>query len=287
MTSKTESQPTNKTPKKTCGIIMPISSQPGCSADHWVDVRTIIEESIFMIEEFKFEARIVSDADDVGVIQKRIVQNIYTSDIVICDVSCKNANVMFELGMRLAFDKPTVIIKDDQTDYSFDTGVIEHLTYPRDLRFSKIVQFKKLLSEKVLATYKASLDTKNSTFLKNFGTFHVSTLNQDITSPDRLTLEMLTELQLEFSRLRRDIKRTPVRRAISNVHTEELEDVKVKLERLIMEYKTRENLSDVLGLIDDSEFLSEVEVRLPAPHYFKNYDDFKSAVSKALISHSF
>jgi hypothetical protein len=34
---------------------------------------------------------------------------------------------MFELGMRLAFDKPTVIIKDDKTDYMFDTGIIEHV----------------------------------------------------------------------------------------------------------------------------------------------------------------
>lgn len=79
----------------------------------------------------------MSDADDVGVIQKRIVQGVYGADLIVCDVSCKNSNVMFELGMRLAFDKPTVIIKDDKTDYTFDTGVIEHITYPRDLRFQR------------------------------------------------------------------------------------------------------------------------------------------------------
>jgi hypothetical protein len=49
---------------------------------------------------------------------------------------------MLELGMRLAFDKPAVIVKDDKTDYSFDTSSIEHLAYPRDLRFSKIKSFK-------------------------------------------------------------------------------------------------------------------------------------------------
>ncbi len=38
----------------------------------------------------------VSEADDVGVIQKRIVQNLHTHEIVVCDVSCKNPNVMFE-----------------------------------------------------------------------------------------------------------------------------------------------------------------------------------------------
>jgi hypothetical protein len=71
------------------------------------------------------------NADDIGVIQKRIVQNLYSSDVIVCDVSGKNPNVMFELGMRLAFDKPTLIVKDDKTDYSFDTGIIEHVPYPR------------------------------------------------------------------------------------------------------------------------------------------------------------
>lgn len=40
---------------------------------------------------------------------------------------------MFELGMRLTFDKPTIIIKDNTTDFIFDTGPIEHLQYPKDL----------------------------------------------------------------------------------------------------------------------------------------------------------
>jgi len=56
---------------------------------------------------------------------------------------------MFELGLRLAYDKPTAILKDDRTDYSFDTGIIEHIPYPRDLRFGRIVELKRLLSEKI------------------------------------------------------------------------------------------------------------------------------------------
>jgi hypothetical protein len=37
-------------------------------------------------------------------------------------LALKNPNVMFELGMRLAFDKPAIIIKDNRTNYSFDTA---------------------------------------------------------------------------------------------------------------------------------------------------------------------
>lgn len=83
---------------------MPISSLDGCTAEHWVEVKSIICEAIGAVAEPQFSVKLVSDADDVGVIQKRIVQNIYSSDIIVCDVSGKNPNVMFELGMRLAFD---------------------------------------------------------------------------------------------------------------------------------------------------------------------------------------
>ncbi len=113
---------------------MPISALDGCSEHHWSEVRGILNDAI---REAGFEPRLVSVADDSGVIQKRIVHNLYDDPIVVVDVSGKNANVMLELGMRLAFDKPVIIVKDDATTYSFDTAPIEHLPYPRDLRFTR------------------------------------------------------------------------------------------------------------------------------------------------------
>lgn len=184
------------TKELTCGIIMPISSIDSCSSEHWSEVKNIFIESISSIEKYKFTTRLVSDADEVGVIQKRIVQNIYSSDIIICDVSAKNPNVMFELGMRLAFDKPTIIVKDDITSYTFDTGIIEHLEYPRDLRFSKIVEFKNRLAEKVIATYNASVNSHDhSPFLKNFGEFKVTNLKETEVSANQLIINMLSDMQ--------------------------------------------------------------------------------------------
>jgi len=206
-----EAKSTERVAELTCGLIMPISLLDGCSADHWAEVKSIIIEAVESIAAPRFITRLVSDADEIGVIQKRIVQNVYNSSIVVCDVSGKNPNVMFELGMRLAFDKPTVIIKDDKTDYSFDTGVIEHIPYPRDLRFAKIVDFKKRLAEKVSSTYKASVeDPQHSPFLKSFGQFHVASLAQSEASADRVMLDMLTDIQRDIQVLRqRDRDREP------------------------------------------------------------------------------
>jgi hypothetical protein len=185
--NKTENQ------KLKCGLIMPISSIDGCTESHWSDVMEIISTCV---TDAGFEANIVSNADDVGVIHKRIVQNLYDNPIVICDVSCRNPNVMFELGMRLAFDKPTIIIKDDKTSYSFDTSSIEHIEYPRDLRFNKIKDFKVKLTEKIKSTYRKATDDENfSTFLKNFGEFKVAKIDTKEVSQQEIFMDEIRSLR--------------------------------------------------------------------------------------------
>jgi hypothetical protein len=182
-----------------CGVIMPISSIGECSDNHWAEVLQIISDSV---SSAGFAADLVSNADETTVIQKTIVQNIYNKPIVVCDVSEKNANVMFELGLRLAFDKPTIIIKDDCTSYSFDTGTIEHVDYPRDLRFSKIVEFKQKLAQKVKATYEKSVSDENySTFLSHYGQFKVAHIEQKEISSDKYIIDQLERVNSRIERL--------------------------------------------------------------------------------------
>src|SRR5690606_22053125 len=199
--------------KLRCGVVMPISAIGDCSAEHWAEVKEIFREAVESISDYDFDFLLVSDQNDVGIIQKRIVQNLYNCQIIICDVSCKNPNVMFELGLRLAFDKPTVIVKDDVTEYSFDTSMIEHLEYPRDLRFKSIVKFKERLARKVVDTYRASIDDpEHSTFLKNFGSFTVAKLEQKVGTPDQVILDMMMDMTSQISVLSASVRR------LSNAH---------------------------------------------------------------------
>lgn len=177
-----------------CGLIMPISAIDGCSEAHWDEVRVIIKEAL---AETPFVVELVSDSNEIGIIQKRIVQNIYDNEIVVCDVSAKNPNVMFELGMRLAFDKPAIIIKDDKTNYSFDTSPIEHLQYPRDLHYHAIQAFKIKLREKIVATHEASKGDNYTTFLKNFGQFVVAKIDERPVGKEEYILEAISELRSE------------------------------------------------------------------------------------------
>jgi hypothetical protein len=94
---------------------MPISAIDDCPEAHWEEVREIVQVAADMAG---FDAQLVSAADYSGIILKEIIQNLYENPILVCDVSARNPNVMFELGVRLAFDKPTILIKDDKTSYA-------------------------------------------------------------------------------------------------------------------------------------------------------------------------
>lgn len=174
---------------------MPISAIDGCDERHWVDVKDIIFKAAHDAET---TPQLVSDDIEVGIIQKRIVQNLYDNPIVICDISGRNPNVMLELGMRLAFDKPVIVVKDDKTSYSFDSSPIEHVTYPRDLRYQSVLAFQVILKEKISAMLKGK---NENSFLKSFGDFKVSKLEHVEGTPFDLLLE---ELRIIRSALRRD-----------------------------------------------------------------------------------
>ncbi len=195
--SASETNPPQIRPK--CGLVMPISACDGCTAEHWLDVHTILSDAI---AEAGFDARLVSKDDSAGIIHKWIVQNLYEDPVIVCDVSGLNPNVMLELGMRLAFDKPLVIVKDDKTRYTFDASPIEHLQYPRDLRFNAIVDFKRNLAAKVQATANAAKsDPNHSSFLRHFGPFKAVTIPTESVTENQLVLEAIQEVRDQVHRL--------------------------------------------------------------------------------------
>lgn len=263
-----------------CGIVMPISAIDGCSEQHWLEVRQVLVDAI---EDAGFSARLVSDADEVGVIQKRIVKNLYDNPIVVCDVSGKNPNVMFEMGLRLAFDKPTIIVKDDRTPFSFDTAPIEHLEYPRSLHYQSIVNFKENLAGKLKNTHKAATsDPDYTTFLGHFGTFHVAQLDETVVSPDQLILEELGEIKHRLNA----VAHTPIARRIRapNMDTRLLTDIG----RCLRSYRRERGIRGKKAMESHRRTAADfVEKEIAAPQHFGSqgeYMEYFNAVFDLLYS---
>lgn len=256
-------------PSATCGVVMPISAIDGCDEQHWSDVKTVLFDAI---RSSNYHPELVSSADDVGVIQARIVKNLYENPIVICDVSGRNANVMFELGMRLAFDKPTVIVIDDKTPFSFDTAPIEHLKYPRDLRYGRIKKFKEDLASKIMAVAKSAQGAEYSTFLKHFGSFTAAKLEKKELAPsDFVTFvtQKLTELDEKVTRIDRGnrsmLNNTANHKALTysygyefpQEHTEKLRAQIEELDRALLNNPWKDEPERLKGMRRLREMLAE------------------------------
>lgn len=164
--------------KRTCGIVMPIRMVDGYKENHFKAIRKMITDAAKASTSFEFDVNMVSNVDHIANIQKNIVQNLATNDIVVVDLSSKNPNVLFELGMRLTFDRPTVIIQDDTENFEFDFGNVEHLIYPKEYDYESIQLFKVQLTKKIDATLKLADDQGEgfSQYLKQYGEYSINTV---------------------------------------------------------------------------------------------------------------
>jgi hypothetical protein len=192
-----KSTPSKARPK--CGIIMPIAGFGDYSEGHWADILRIIKAAA---DKAGFDSAMVSTGADIGVIHANIINNIYSNEIVVCDVSGKNANVMFELGLRLASKLPVIIIKDELTGYSFDTSPIQHLPYRSDLRLFETLAFQEDLTLQIKRTHESSSKGNYKPFLEYFGSYTLSDVEDKTVSVSELLQKMEARLAgIEYSQV--------------------------------------------------------------------------------------
>ena len=137
---------------KTCFVVSPIgddNSEPRIHAD-WV-LNGIIRKSMEEHKDFK-----VVRADEVsapGLIDRQILRYLYESDLVIADLSFKNPNVMYEVGIRHMLQKPIIHMHNITEKLPFD------IILQRSIPFSLITyqSVNKAVSD-LSAAIKAVLD---------------------------------------------------------------------------------------------------------------------------------
>jgi hypothetical protein len=92
--------------------------------------------------------------EDSDVIHHTIINQLLQADIVIADLTDHNPNVLFELGIRLAKEKPVVLIRTKDTDAIFDVdGVMRVYPYDQNLWTTTIDADVKALTERVTGTW--------------------------------------------------------------------------------------------------------------------------------------
>ena len=93
------------------------------------------------------------------VIQSTIVNDLLEADLVVADLSEQNPNVLFELGLRMAYDKPIALIRARGTGAIFDVeNMLRVFDYDPNLWTSTIERDLPKMADHI----KASWDNRDS-----------------------------------------------------------------------------------------------------------------------------
>lgn len=144
---------TENAKKEECFIIMPIADTDGYPQGHFGHVyENIIYPSCEMAG---YQAIRADEVKATNLIHLDILKNLIDAPIAICDLSSRNPNVLFELGIRQAFDKPVVLIQEAGTPKIFDIAPLRYLEYSKEMKYHDVLRMQTELKEAIEATVAA------------------------------------------------------------------------------------------------------------------------------------
>ena len=186
---------------KDCFIIMPITDPPDYENGHFKK----IYEDIFIpaCKEVGLEPIRADDVMETGMIHIEILQKLIHSSMAICDLSSHNPNVLFELGIRQAFDKPTVLVQEEGTKQIFDIAPLKYCIYRKNHIYREVVEDQKNLASFLKETA-ASMDkgeiVNSIVKLLNIAKATIGEDTSDVSVAYSYILSEINQLKNEFRR---------------------------------------------------------------------------------------
>lgn len=178
----------------------------------------------------------------------------------------------------MAFDKPVVIIKDNQTKLPFDTTIIEALTYDRGLKYQSIEKLKNDILKRVLATLnEKNINDNYSPFLGSFGTFYSASVSTEVLDSSDKLVNLLVNIQNDISLLRRS---NSISSALLKVDPKYIEFL---IEKAINEWCRNNNVPINSNLLKNKDFFDWVETEINSSRFFDSIDEFREVVNILLM----
>ncbi|GKW03041.1 hypothetical protein PEC301877_18560 [Pectobacterium carotovorum subsp. carotovorum] len=201
----TESVEKIELPEKTCFIIMPIAEHPDYAPGHFQRVyEYLIKPACIAAGLTPYRA---DDNKASDMIMLDILQKIVECDMAICDISSRNANVFFELGLRQAFNKKTILITDGRQSAPFDISGLRHISYSPELRVDTVDKTVPEITEMLIKTENLPDDKVNSIVqLLNIKPAKVDA--KDLPPLDSAVYSMFHQLQEQISKISKNQKET-------------------------------------------------------------------------------
>lgn len=224
---------TENTKKNECFIIMPISDVDGYPKGHFGHVyENIIYPSCEMAG---YQAVRADEVKATNLIHLDILKNLIDAPIAICDLSSRNPNVLFELGIRQAFDKPVVLIQEAGTPKIFDIAPLRYLEYSKDMKYHDVLRIQKELKDAIEATAAADGEKGNvNSIVKLLALSKPAKIPDLKGDKEGLAFGMLQAEMREVRKLMEmtlhDRNRSPRRSSISAIEYERISNTLEKLQ---------------------------------------------------------
>lgn len=144
---------------KTCFVIMPIGELNIYPPNHFRH----IYEDLFSpaIKEAGFIPKRADDYKSSSLIHVNVVREIIDAPMAICDLSTRNPNVLFELGIRQAFDLPVILVQEVNTPRIFDISGFNTVDYRKELIYREVLEDRMAITNAINQT-KNTKDIVNS-----------------------------------------------------------------------------------------------------------------------------
>ena len=139
---------------KRCFVIMPFSERLSERSKGFFEelFDSLIKPAV---ESAGFDV-VTANKDGSDVIQSTIINELMDADLVVADLTDHNPNVLFELGLRLAQEKPVAIIKSSDTGRIFDVdNMLRVFEYSENLWPSTIKTDVPALEGHIRATWES------------------------------------------------------------------------------------------------------------------------------------
>ncbi len=136
-----------------------------CFEEHLTHVYHRVVKPV--LESFGFSCLRADEISAPGIILEQINEAIRASDLILCDLTFENPNVLFELGLAYALEKPIIMISQQPSSVPFDVRHMRILMY-EDTKLG-LLDFREELGPFLLSLYpRAPKTSPAATVLREF-----------------------------------------------------------------------------------------------------------------------
>jgi len=222
MNKKPEGEDAQVPTKPTCFVLMPISDPDGYVKGHFKHVYDDI--LVPACDSAGFKAVRADQVKQSNLIHLDILQKLLEAPMALCDLSSRNPNVLFELALRQAFDKPVALAQEVGTPTVFDISPLRYAEYRKERTYHEVLEDQAAIATAIKDTFEAHKRGKGVNSIVKLLALSKPAALPEINAPDasadiqQLILAELSQLRDEVRNTRREavIARRPVRDQVSS-----------------------------------------------------------------------